>query len=924
MSQPLNFAPCAVAGIVFRRCSGSAQLSATALSLCLLGVNFSSQSPAQTPAASDWPVYRHDAALTSVTKAKGRIDTPQIYAEYYLGTPYQELVHTDRERPPNIADLDGDGVQERFTVSERTISVFDTSGHELWSQTVDGHPLGNQVRVCRLFPDRSDQQIITFSSRMDSGDGQGYCFSFEHGAKDGQLEWTTGPLTGYHAATLVIDDVDGDGTQEIITAPHYRVQIFNGTTGVLKAEVPWDVGRNYGVLVTRLRPGTQYKDVFIVCDFVLHVDCIRFDGQQWSHAWGHKYFDPAAPSTGGRQKYLRVGPQPIVDLDGDGIDEMAYMLVDADIDDTWHLVILDTATGNAEVDLPGIWVWSVTDLDRDGRTEIVYTPTQQKRPATYCDLHVAHLQDGKLADIGVLQNVRPLLNTVRLPLLADSIADEGLVDVLSSDVNHDGTDELFAVRKSQESSVGDSLIGASITKDGVWKNVWTYATPHHILNLVHMHQGIDEEQSFTIRDLSDDRDLIVSATGAVMTQEDSGQPGGFSTMPIVADLDGDSRNEIIVQNAAGRILALSAGTIPGEPLRVVWSVPGVAMNASPGYARNGALCPQATDLNGDGKPEVLFAVEDAHGASALRCVDGDGRVLWTHSFEGCPWGGLQAGVNFWASGRFRGQQQGLDVYVDVHRRSKASNEGFMLDGTSGKTLWHQTNLVADSMAMPFGGGLPAIADINQDGIDDLVQEFWSIYGVVSGDTGRPLFPPAPLQNVGFFGRWIAYSSPTIADLDADGQLDVYLNSASYARGGYAAVKADGTPLWVEFHDNAQGSNGFGPVGDFDGDGKLDLAIGVLDGTLVCLNAADGSRKWTRTMNISRDIVAGDINNDGTSELVFGGDGKIHAVCGSDGKSVWSVDASGSPIIADVNGDGWAEILAVGLDSKLRIVGSKED
>jgi len=902
-----------------------ANAAMTLLSLCCLFAYCPIQSRAQTPAApspagSDWPVYRHDAALTSVTLAKGRIDQPQIRAEFYLGTPYQELVLTDRDPPPNIADLDGDGVQERFTISEHTISVFDASGQELWSHTVDGHPLGNQVRVCRLFPDRSDQQIVTFSSRMDTGDGQGYCFSFAHGAKDGQLEWTTGPLNGYHSATLVIDDVDGDGTHEIVTAPHYRVQIFNGTNGVLEAEVPWDVGRNYGVLITRPRLGTQYKDVFIVCDFVLHVDCIRFDGTQWSHVWGHKYFDPAAPSTGGRQKYLHVGPQPLVDLDGDGVDEMAYMLVDADIDDTWHLRVRDTATGKVEADLPGIWVWSITDLDHDGRMEIVYTPTQQKRPAAYCDLHVGHLQDGKLADIGVLYDARPLLNTVRLPLHADSIADEGLVDVLSGDINHDGTNELFMVRKSKGSSVGDSLLGASIAQDGEWNNVWAYAAPKHILNVVHMDEGIDGEQSFTVRDLSTDRDRTISATGEVTKQLDSGQPGGFSTMPIVADLDGDGRNEIIVQNAAGRILALSAGKTSGEPLRVVWSVPGTAMNASPGYARNGALCPQATDLNGDGKPEVLFAVEDDNGLSALRCVDGEGHILWTHSFEGCPWGGLQAGVNFWVSGHFRGQQQGLDVYVDAHRRSKASSEAFMLDGKTGETLWHQTNLVAESMAMPFGGGLPAIADMNRDGIDDLIQEFWSIYGVVSGDTGQPLFPPAPLQNERFFGRWIAYSSPTVADLDADGQPDVYLNSSSYARGGYAAVKADGKPLWVEFHDNAQGSNGFGPVGDFDGDGKLDVAVGVLDGTLVCLNAVDGTRKWTRPINVTRDIVAGDINNDGTQELIFGGDGKIHAVSGSDGTPLWSINASGSPIIADVDGDGWTEILAVGHDGKLRIVG----
>ena len=71
--------------------------------------------------------------------------------------------------------------------------------------------------------------------------------------------------------------------------------------------------------------------------------------------------------------------------------------------------------------------------------------------------------------------------------------------------------------------------------------------------------------------------------------------------------------------------------------------------------------------------------------------------------------------------------------------------------------------------------------------------------------------PAYLPGAAYFGKWIAYSSPTVADLNGDGKPEVYLNSASYARGGYAAVKPDGKPLWVEFHDNAEGSDGFGPT-----------------------------------------------------------------------------------------------------------------
>src|SRR5207253_9729250 len=119
--------------------------------------------------------------------------------------------------------------------------------------------------------------------------------------------------------------------------------------------------------------------------------------------------DENAPRPEGRQKYIRVGPNPVADLVGDGNDEMAYILVDATIDDKWHLIIRDGERGQIKADLPGIWLWSISYLCRSIVPEIVYTPTREKRPGTYCDVHIGRLAGTNLADLAVLKGVRPLL-----------------------------------------------------------------------------------------------------------------------------------------------------------------------------------------------------------------------------------------------------------------------------------------------------------------------------------------------------------------------------------------------------------------------------------------------------------------------------------------------------------------------------------
>jgi outer membrane protein assembly factor BamB len=871
---------------------------------------------AVTAATNDWPVYRHDVALTGTASGKGNIVHPTVKRKHYLGAPFVERAAVVNAPDPSIADLDGDGVTERFTLGDRTIRVTSLEGKELWSFTVDGLPLGGNVRVGRFLPERKGLQIISFSGRMDSGKGQGYCFSFEEGASHGKLAWTTGPLENQYAPTLVVDDADGDGLLDIVTAPHYQVQIYSGQTGQLKATVTEAKGRNYGTLLTRARRGHKEKDIFVISDFVLHVECVRFEDGKWTHAWGQKYLDDEnAPRPEGRQWYLRVCPNPVADFAHDGTNEMVYMLVDGTKDDQWHLIVRECEAGKVTLDLPGIWLWGARDLDGDGLCEIFYTPTKEKRPPGWCDVHVAHFAQGRLTDLDVLKKVRPVLMTATFPANEHTIADEAEVDILQLPVEAGGKEKLFLGKRSAAGTFDDGFFSAGISHAGKFERAWQFRVPGHRLNLV----SAGPEQ-FGVRDLTAGEILKVNGRGEVISRSPLGEPGGFSTLPIVADLDGDGTNEIVLQNAAREIVALRVPRPPATKLQTLWSQPGVAMTASSGYTWNGALCPQIADVVGDGRPHILFAAEDENGSSSLVCVDGKGKVVWRRSIPGCPWGGLQAGIDHWTAGRFTGRK-GMDVYVDLHRRSKGSGEGWLLRGDTGEVVWQRRGIAAKETAMPYGGGIPAVADADKDGADDLWQMFYTVYSVCSGKTGEPLLPPAFLTGSDYFGKWIAYSEPTVDFLDGTGKPQVYLNSRSYARGAYAAIQSSGKPLWVEFHNNDEGSPGLGPVGDFLGTGKRQIGVPVLNGTVLCLDAATGAHLWTNHVQPTGDMIAADVNGDGIKDIVLSAaDGKLHALNAKDGAELWSIAAGGDPIAADIDGDGLLDILAAGSDGILRIIG----
>lgn len=224
----------------------------------------------------------------------------------------------------------------------------------------------------------------------------------------------------------------------------------------------------------------------------------------------------------------------------------------------------------------------------------------------------------------------------------------------------------------------------------------------------------------------------------------------------------------------------------------------------------------------------------------------------------------------------------------------------------------------------------AVGDITGDDIPEVIAE--SYYGLHAFTYDGYLmdgFPYMPDT-----GRVFSYSTPVLADIDGDGNREIICGDHSIINGtgGIHIVKNDGTALdgWPK----TTNSWVYGPpsVGDINGDGLLDIAVG--DQTLST-TPVNRIYAWTAETGaplpgfpiediagINSQIILADIDGDDQIELICDDntpDGKYSGY-NHDGTIMedWPLPVDGStffinPMVVDINLDGMMAISGGGFD-----------
>jgi hypothetical protein len=298
------------------------------------------------------------------------------------------------------------------------------------------------------------------------------------------------------------------------------------------------------------------------------------------------------------------------------------------------------------------------------------------------------------------------------------------------------------------------------------------------------------------------------------------------------DLTGDGLPEIVAAAlpATGTVLAFSPN---GERLWESHDEAGASLRVP---LDNGA--PTLADLDGDGSPEVVC------GATVL---DAAGALVWTRDL------GPAEGSNSSYSG---GISAVADIDLDGEPEVVAGRRSYEADGTPRWTA-------------EGDDGYPAVADFDDDEQPEIVLVANGTVRYVDGSTGALEWGPVTLPGGGIGGP------PTVADFDADGLPEIGVAGA----GSYTVYDPDGATdvLWSmttqDFSSNTTGSSVF----DFEGDGAAEVVYGD-ECYMRVYRGTDGAvllRIPSTSHTIHEYPLVADVDGDNNSEIVIVANARVH-------------------------------------------------
>ena len=370
----------------------------------------------------------------------------------------------------------------------------------------------------------------------------------------------------------------------------------------------------------------------------------------------------------------------------------------------------------------------------------------------------------------------------------------------------------------------------------------------------------------------------------------SGPFGTGASGISIADVSGTGSLDLVFGTSDGYVRVLTPGNVSRWATRL-------ATTASVPFP------PQVVDLDRDGRTDVVAV---ANNRSVAR-LNSTGGFVWQITMSKNPVAAPTL----------------LDVNGDGVLDVLVGNDGGSMESYDGRN---------GAPIRSFNGGVgqftPAIFDFDRDGVgefyfagDDrkvhayetLGTQFWN------GNPG---------------GTGVLVGAVGLGDLNRDDTMDVVTGDQANGGQEFALNTTDGSTVWVVNLPAAR--EGHRTLADLDGDGALEVVVGVTSGPLYALRGADGATRWTYGAGTSQPIAPAvvDLDRDGRPEIVYMDLGSTLRVLNAtlDPVYSWTIAPNDpgfvtaqqkhmeTPAIADLDGDGTLEI-AVPTGTGIQVFGT---
>jgi hypothetical protein len=343
-------------------------------------------------------------------------------------------------------------------------------------------------------------------------------------------------------------------------------------------------------------------------------------------------------------------------------------------------------------------------------------------------------------------------------------------------------------------------------------------------------------------------DWQVNDGGPTAFQGTSYAVGSTPDSVAVADLNGDGKLDLVIANAGSNTVSVLLGNGAGG------FGPAISFNVG-----TGAASVTVGDLDGDGKLDLVVANTGSNTVSVL-LGNGAGGFGAASNFA------TGAAPNSVAIGDLNGDGK-PDLVVGTSEPDAVFGKDIsVLLGTGNGSFGAATNTRAGSSPRAA-----TIADLNDDGKLDVIvgSTLAGSIVILSGD-GAGGFNSTRQIGVGL-EKAVALA---VGDLNGDGSADIVVAGDPSGNGGGVVhvLLGDGAGGFgpVTFYSLSVSSPNSVAIGDLNGDGKVDLAVGDAGGNVVLLNGnGDGTfQSATKfvTGSGTNSVVTGDFNGDGKLDL----------------------------------------------------------